>query len=50
MKNKEEILEEIFEDLHIPEIKRALDSDQLDTIVRVHDSIKNLSGTSILYR
>jgi hypothetical protein len=40
MKNKEEILEEIFEDLHIPEIKRALDSDQFDTIVRVHDSIK----------
>lgn len=40
MKNKEKILEEIFEDLHIPEIKRALDSDQFDTIVSVHHSIK----------
>ncbi len=40
MKNKEKILEEIFEDLHIPEIKRALDSDQFDMIVSVHDSIK----------
>jgi hypothetical protein len=38
MKSKEEILKEIFEEL--PEIERALDSDQLNTIVSVHDSIK----------
>jgi len=39
MKDKEKILEEIYEDLHIPEIKRALDSDQFNTIVNTHDAI-----------
>ena len=39
MKTKEEILNGILEDLHIPEIENALNSTQFNTLVSIHDAI-----------